>query len=226
MSIQCAPYFSIYRVSEYGLFYNWFAAANSNIAPSGWHVPTLTEFDTLISFLGGESVAGQAMNESGFEYWQKVPIHLGYTGGTNSSGLSIYGADGRIYQEGFNYYLGQYSYLWTKTEADATQGADIRTYYYNSTVNTSTDRKESGKSIRLIRDSAVGWVEGEQLVDYDNNIYDTVEVGTQIWTVQNFASTHYNNGVVIPEIISTTDWELQTTGALCSYLNNWINVFI
>jgi hypothetical protein len=52
----------------YGKLYNWYAVVgihdndpntpNKILAPTGWHVPTDTEWTTLTTFLGGESIAG------------------------------------------------------------------------------------------------------------------------------------------------------------------------
>ena len=60
--------------SEYkpmGAVYNGFALETGKLAPAGWHVPTNSEWEVLINFLGGEKVAhdkllGWSTNESGF----------------------------------------------------------------------------------------------------------------------------------------------------------------
>jgi len=39
------------------------------LAPAGWHVPTDNEWSTLTQNLGGESVAGGKMKESGTAHW-------------------------------------------------------------------------------------------------------------------------------------------------------------
>jgi len=49
-------------VPKYGRLYNWYAVNdNRGIAPSGWHVPSKEEWETLIEFLGGEELAGEKM---------------------------------------------------------------------------------------------------------------------------------------------------------------------
>lgn len=56
--------------------------------------------------------------------------------------------------------------------------------------------------------------------DIDNNIYQTVTIGTQIWMKENLKVSHYNNGDSIPNVIESSDWTKLTTGAFCYYGNN------
>jgi uncharacterized protein (TIGR02145 family) len=51
----------------YGRLYTWEAMINGStspgaqrIAPDGWHMPFLDEWQTLIDYLGGEEVAGHS----------------------------------------------------------------------------------------------------------------------------------------------------------------------
>lgn len=54
----------------YGKLYNWYAVNDSRgLAPEGFHVPSDTEWTTLINFLGGASNAGGKMKETGTNHW-------------------------------------------------------------------------------------------------------------------------------------------------------------
>ena len=68
----------------YGLLYNWYAISNANFAPTGWKVPTLTEWNTLFTNVGGTSVAGTHLKESGTTHWNTP-------GGDNSSNFTALG---------------------------------------------------------------------------------------------------------------------------------------
>jgi uncharacterized protein (TIGR02145 family) len=59
-----------------------------------------------------------------------------------------------------------------------------------------------------------------QIIDYDGNIYTTIEIGTQIWLVENLLTTSYNNGTSIPNITDNTLWTNATSGAYAWYDND------
>jgi len=70
--------------SIYGKLYNWYAATDTHLlAPAGWHVPTLAEWDALRNYLGGLNVAGGKAKETGFSHWVTPN-----SGATNSSGFT------------------------------------------------------------------------------------------------------------------------------------------
>ena len=51
--------------ATYGALYNWYAVNTGKLAPKGWHVPADAEWTKLITFLGGEDVAGGKMKSTG-----------------------------------------------------------------------------------------------------------------------------------------------------------------
>ena len=72
-----------YLGSVYGKLYNRNVIFDTlNIAPAGWRVPTIADWDTLLAYLGGSSVAGNKLRESGTDHW------LGPNSSTNSSGFT------------------------------------------------------------------------------------------------------------------------------------------
>ncbi len=81
--------FSIYNNNSsnnttYGKLYNWYAVTDPRqIAPLGWHIPTDAELGTLLTFLGGEPLAGGKLKETGTIRWQAPN-----TGATNTSGFT------------------------------------------------------------------------------------------------------------------------------------------
>ncbi len=91
----------------YGRLYNWYAITDSRkICPNGWHIPTLSEWDILIGFLGGNHVAGGKMKETGTLHW-KSPN----SGATNESGLTGLPA-GHRYYDGYFFWLTESGSWW------------------------------------------------------------------------------------------------------------------
>jgi len=90
-----------------GKLYNWFAVNDARgLAPKGFHVPSKTEWDSLVSYLGGQPVAGKKLKNN--EGWPDNG------NGTNESGFS--GLPG-----GMRHYTGyfgkerKYGHWWTTT---------------------------------------------------------------------------------------------------------------
>lgn len=67
----------------YGLMYNGYAALSGNVCPTGWHVPELSEYITLVDYLGGKEIAGGKLKETGTTHW--LPQN---DGATNESGFT------------------------------------------------------------------------------------------------------------------------------------------
>lgn len=58
------------NVTTYGRLYTWSAVIDTrNICPTGWHVPSDAEWETLKTNLGGDAVAGGKLKESGTTHW-------------------------------------------------------------------------------------------------------------------------------------------------------------
>jgi uncharacterized protein (TIGR02145 family) len=74
--------------AAYGLLYSGFAVLNAKgLAPAGYHIPTNAELSTLVTSVGGYTVAGAALKEGGTSHWQTPN-----TGADNSSGFIGVGA--------------------------------------------------------------------------------------------------------------------------------------
>ena len=58
------------------------------------------------------------------------------------------------------------------------------------------------------------------VTDIDGNVYHTVQIGSQVWMVENLKTTTYRNGDSIPNITDSIEWSDLSTGAQCNYSNN------
>ena len=69
------------NADTYGNLYNWAVVDDDRgVCSEGWHFPSDDEWTVLTDYLGGASVAGGKMKETGLEHWNSPN-----TGATNES---------------------------------------------------------------------------------------------------------------------------------------------
>ncbi|MBA7544886.1 hypothetical protein ES705_37247 [subsurface metagenome] len=95
--------------NTYGALYNWYTVEKGNLCPTGWHVPTDAEWTTLTDYLGGASVAGGKLKETGTAHWSYPN-----TGATNESGFTALPGGGRSLNGTFGY-VGSSGGWWSST---------------------------------------------------------------------------------------------------------------
>ena len=136
------------HADTYGYLYNWYAVDDSrNIAPDGWHVPTDDEWTTLTDYLGGTSVAGGKMKETGTSHWNSPN-----TGATNESGFTAFPGGYRSSSSGNYNSIGSYGFFWSSSEGNSSNAWRRILYYNNSGVYRHNYNKNYGFSVRCVRD--------------------------------------------------------------------------
>jgi len=149
----------------YGNLYTWDAAMNGatgndnnpsgvqGVCPTGWHVPSDSEWTELRDQLGGWEVINGKVKETGTEHWESPNSDA-----TNESGLTILPAGLRWGDDGSYQDLGERANFWSTTDSD---DPDFLYYaggyrflsgppsgYYDL---QAFDPKNHGKSIRCIK---------------------------------------------------------------------------
>ncbi len=134
-------------IATFGRLYNWYAVNTGKLAPKGWHVPTDAEWTELTDYLGGESMAGDKLKETGTTHWNSPN-----TGATNETGFTALPGGCRDLDGSF-YVIGGSGYWWSAT-VNYASNAWYRSMHYNSSYVDSyfTYSKEDGSSVRCVRD--------------------------------------------------------------------------
>lgn len=206
----------------------------------GWDVPSDTDFTTLATYLGGTSIAGGKLKETGTTYWDSPD-----TGATNEVGFNGRGAGRRDYATG-NFFnikvnLSIQSNLSTGTNSAFTAFIienDSNLIFYSTNVIGA--QKKNGISIRPFRPATTaeqllpdGELTGVFYYGNDGKIYRVTKIGTQVWIADNLAETKWSDGSWIQgyeggtyTLITDANWAALTTAALCAYDDDESNVLI
>ncbi len=133
----------------YGKLYNWYTVADPrNVCPTGWHLPNNNDWFTLINLMGGISLAGGNLKNTGYQYWL-APNEFA----TNEYGFSGLPGGSRDYgPTGIFSLLGNNCFLWSSSENNLTTASFYYFNYYDGTANQSNSLKQNGFSIRCLRD--------------------------------------------------------------------------
>lgn len=130
--------------SIYGKLYNWYAVSHPLFAPIGYRVPTDTDWDNLVTCLGGSAVAGGKL---------KSTTGLWSTPNTGATNESLFNAvPGGFIDDisGFNF-IGIRGSWWSATEDNANNAFSRTVLNDTSSVTRASLSKKIGFSVRLIK---------------------------------------------------------------------------
>jgi uncharacterized protein (TIGR02145 family) len=143
--------------ATYGKLYNWFAVAgihdtdpntpNKTLAPQGWHIPNNLEWNTLINYLGGLSVAGGKMKETGTSHWFSPN-----TGATNISGFTALPNGLRVWNDGGFLLIGAYGHCWSIDEYNLDFSYAMFNFSDTQNSNLGETQKLNGAAVRCVKD--------------------------------------------------------------------------
>jgi len=218
---------------KYGYLYNWFVTQGTGdssilsaaMEAEGWDIPSETQWDDLITELGGASIAGGKLKEVGLTYWGTPN-----TDATNVAKFNARGAGVREYFNGNFQSIKTYTSNWNKTNR----------IDYNIQNNTAAITKRGteypatgGFPLRVIREVTVaeqslpdGILPDTYYIGNDGKIYECTKIGEQVWITANLAETKFRDLSEIPTVTDNTEWAALTEAAKCAYENTESNVLI
>ena len=184
--------------AKYGRYYSWAVAVGKSegacgnthncslpsgsingICPSGWHLPSKTEWDTLLTAVGGESIAGK-----------KLKSKFGWKNGGNGTDDFSFSALPAGY---FDYREGVWACFWSSTEQSDSYAYSVFLYSDSASASTSGykngyDKKSQMFSVRCLKNSESDTViepNGFMTDSRDGQRYNTIKIGEQTWMAQN-----------------------------------------
>jgi hypothetical protein len=130
---------------KFGKLYNWYAINDSRgLAPIGWHIPSRSDWETLIDYLGGETVAGG--------YLKTKDGRKNKVGSIVESGFSGLLSGYRYIGSSFGH-VGEVAFWWSASDYLSTYVWCCGVYYPYDIARLSNDCvKGAGLSVRCIQD--------------------------------------------------------------------------
>ncbi|GBU21223.1 hypothetical protein R80B4_01112 [Fibrobacteres bacterium R8-0-B4] len=133
--------------AKYGRLYTWDAAKTA--CPTGWHLPSRAEWQTLVDSAGG-SLAGKKLKAA--SGWNNRSD--GTTGnGTDDYGFSALPGGHRYYSGGSFSDAGNYGGWWTATENGSDYAFYRNMYYHLDNMYEISSSKDGTLSVRCVGDS-------------------------------------------------------------------------
>ena len=137
------------NVDTYGRLYTWFAATDSRgVCPTGWHIPSDQEWIDVANLLGGDTLAGGKLKETGTIHWIEYN-----TGATNETGFTALPGGYRISKFASR---GEFGIWWSSSEISASNAAFRRIYRWSGSLfgeGITNAGKWIGMSVRCIKDN-------------------------------------------------------------------------
>lgn len=132
--------------NDFGKLYTWYTLKNRNVCPSGWHVPTEYEWEKLITYLGGEEIAGGKLKSTDTTMWENPNV-----GATNSSNFNAIGGG---YKTEFASFINQLKFgmYWSSTEDPTFPDCAIAYAFYAGSIKSYkvSKSKKAALSVRCI----------------------------------------------------------------------------
>jgi uncharacterized protein (TIGR02145 family) len=139
---------------KYGRLYAWAAALEA--CPSGWHLPSDSEWGALVAAAGGPNMAGKKLKaKKGWSEGGNGTDRLGFSalpGGYSDR----FGYSKRFFGFGYSsgsfYDVGNYGYWWSATEYDASYAYYRYMDFGGATVHRGDFNKSLLFSVRCVQD--------------------------------------------------------------------------
>lgn len=157
-----SPAYSWYRNNPanketYGALYSWYTVSNGRLCPSGWHVASNADYETLEATIGipVDSIGRWGWRGRGSAAKLKDSVNWLTGAGQNTTGFSARGSGYRAWTNGQFRALGEIAYYWTSTDDSPNNKPTVAWYRRidgtSQYIYKATTEKPGGKSIRCVK---------------------------------------------------------------------------
>ncbi|OFY38428.1 MAG: hypothetical protein A2X01_18820 [Bacteroidetes bacterium GWF2_35_48] len=171
--------------NTYGALYNWYTVNTGKLCPTGWYASSGADWEALITYLGGGSVAGGKMKETGTTHWSSPN-----TGATNESGFTALPGGRRNGSSGLFSDINNTGNWWSALSYNSGSAYFASIYNTASSLSSGSSAypKTFGYSVRCLKTGGTG-IENinnyENIKIYPNPANDKIEIeGLQNCTIE------------------------------------------
>jgi uncharacterized protein (TIGR02145 family) len=222
-------------VTERGAVWNTSGnpTVNSKLVPTSSGIGVYTS--TIAGLSGGSNyfIRAYAINNFGISYGVEIPFTTLFGLATlttnNVIAFSTSASSGGNISDNGGSYITAKGVVWNTTGNPTTFDNKTTDSSGTSYVSNLTSLSPGTTYyVRAYATNSTGTAYGNQqtftttatsqtVTDIDGNIYNTVQIGTQVWMSENLKTSRYRNGGSIPYVVGNTDWQALTTGAWSNY---------
>lgn len=144
--------------TKYGRLYTWSAAMDSakafstsatrGICPEGWHIPTSTEWQTMLDFVSASGYAGTYLKST--TGWDES-IETGVNGEDDKYGFTVYPSGTYMPKNGY-INMGVGVFYWSATQVKTDSISIVSFTYYWQKVEQETAFAGNGNPVRCVKD--------------------------------------------------------------------------
>jgi uncharacterized protein (TIGR02145 family) len=134
-----------------GKLYNWFAVNDPRgLAPLGWHIPSISEWDSLFQLLGNlREIGNKLKSKDGWETRKYISNSTGFS--AKAGGWRNIAGD---FRSGTATFWSSTAELWQSFDSriDSNNAGCVTIFAYSNEVSKSSFDKRMGLSVRCIKD--------------------------------------------------------------------------
>lgn len=128
-----------------GALYNWYAVNSGKLCPDNWRVPSDNDWNNLINYLGGDSIAGAKLKSIDKNFWNEP--NTGASDEYDFNGL----AGGMRMIDGRFYGLGEIAQWHSSTEINETNASSFGAHTNGTDLFNASQEKSYGFYVRCVK---------------------------------------------------------------------------
>ena len=193
---------SVSYKAEYGALYNWYTANTNKLCPTGWHVPSYSEWEELENFLG-DDVAANKLKEAGNTHW----LYMN-TEATNGSEFTALPGG---YRSSNFLNINRVGYWWLATPTDYNKAFARGMDDHKDYVLHNAEELLCGLSVRCIKDNSstsIGNVTDSEIKVYPNPAKNTLYIKGKSKTEVVISIFNLQGRQVLLDIVTTNSMDV------------------